>query len=220
MCKDWSASCIGTYLNWFDFMFIQERQHDWLLQPIGFGPRSGVEQVWKQATHEANKLYLDKEKAFKEIFRVLKPGGHFSISDVVLVGDLPESVVKDAEMYAGCVAVVLFFLDGRGPSGIYNVGTGVSRSFHDVARAVIAPIRSRRPAKSAISSSVSTVIMVQSMSAISSFLRRPTTGETIRSTAAPPNAARAALILQDDANFGASAVTLDTATSKQWLHLN
>jgi len=52
-------------------------------------------------------LVPDKEKAFKEIFRVLKPGAHFCISDVVLVGDLPEELVKDAEMYAGCVAGAL-----------------------------------------------------------------------------------------------------------------
>jgi SAM-dependent methyltransferase len=49
-------------------------------------------------------LVPDKEKVFKEIFRVLKPGGHFSISDVVLVGDLPDALRSDAEMYAGCVA--------------------------------------------------------------------------------------------------------------------
>lgn len=49
-------------------------------------------------------LVPDKDKVFKENFRVLKPGGHFSISDVVLIGSLPESLQKDAEMYAGCVA--------------------------------------------------------------------------------------------------------------------
>lgn len=49
-------------------------------------------------------LVPDKDAVFKEIFRVLKPGGHFSISDVVLVGELPEGLRKDAEMYAGCVA--------------------------------------------------------------------------------------------------------------------
>ena len=49
-------------------------------------------------------LVPNKDKVFKEIFRVLKPGGHFSISDVVLVGNLPETLRKDAEMYAGCVA--------------------------------------------------------------------------------------------------------------------
>ncbi|HJV20821.1 MAG TPA: arsenite methyltransferase [Sediminibacterium sp.] len=49
-------------------------------------------------------LVPNKDGVFKEIFRVLKPGGHFSISDVVLVGQLPEALRKDAEMYAGCVS--------------------------------------------------------------------------------------------------------------------
>lgn len=49
-------------------------------------------------------LVPNKEAVFKEIFRVLKPGGHFSISDIVLSGELPAALVKDAEMYAGCVA--------------------------------------------------------------------------------------------------------------------
>lgn len=49
-------------------------------------------------------LVPDKNSVFKDIFRVLRPGGHFSISDVVLVGDLPDALRKDAEMYAGCVA--------------------------------------------------------------------------------------------------------------------
>jgi len=49
-------------------------------------------------------LVPDKDAVFKDIYRVLKPGGHFSISDVVLVGNLPDALRKDAEMYAGCVA--------------------------------------------------------------------------------------------------------------------
>lgn len=49
-------------------------------------------------------LVPDKDAVFQEIFRTLKPGGHFSISDIVLVGDLPEALQKDAEMYAGCVS--------------------------------------------------------------------------------------------------------------------
>lgn len=49
-------------------------------------------------------LVPNKKQAFSETFRVLKKGGHFSVSDIVLVGDLPESLQKSAEMYAGCVA--------------------------------------------------------------------------------------------------------------------
>lgn len=49
-------------------------------------------------------LVPDKNKAFAEIFRVLKPNGHFCVSDVVIKGDLPEKLRQDAEMYAGCVS--------------------------------------------------------------------------------------------------------------------
>jgi len=49
-------------------------------------------------------LVPNKQAVIKDIFRVLKPGGHFSISDIVLVGELPDALRKDAEMYAGCVA--------------------------------------------------------------------------------------------------------------------
>lgn len=49
-------------------------------------------------------LVPNKNGVIKEIFRVLKPGGHFSISDVVLVGNLPEALKHDAEMYAGCIS--------------------------------------------------------------------------------------------------------------------
>lgn len=49
-------------------------------------------------------LVPDKPKAFSEVHRILKVGGHFSISDIVLTGDLPEKIKDAAEMYAGCVA--------------------------------------------------------------------------------------------------------------------
>ncbi|MEO5783278.1 MAG: arsenite methyltransferase [Ginsengibacter sp.] len=49
-------------------------------------------------------LVPNKDEVFKEIFRVLKPGGHFSISDIVLIGNLPDTLRKAAEMYAGCVS--------------------------------------------------------------------------------------------------------------------
>lgn len=49
-------------------------------------------------------LVPNKHKVFSEIYRVLKPGGHFSISDIVLQGELPEKWKQVAELYAGCVA--------------------------------------------------------------------------------------------------------------------
>jgi SAM-dependent methyltransferase len=49
-------------------------------------------------------LVPNKPAVFKEIYRVLKVGGHFSISDIVLVGELPKQLQEAAEMYAGCVA--------------------------------------------------------------------------------------------------------------------
>jgi SAM-dependent methyltransferase len=49
-------------------------------------------------------LVPNKDAVIKEIFRVLKPGGHFSISDIVLEGELPAEIKEAAEMYAGCVS--------------------------------------------------------------------------------------------------------------------
>lgn len=49
-------------------------------------------------------LVPNKDGVIKEIFRVLKPGGHFSISDIVLEGALPSTIQQAAEMYAGCVS--------------------------------------------------------------------------------------------------------------------
>jgi ubiquinone/menaquinone biosynthesis C-methylase UbiE len=49
-------------------------------------------------------LVPNKDGVFKEIYRVLKLGGHFSISDIVLEGELPKEIRQAAEMYAGCVA--------------------------------------------------------------------------------------------------------------------
>ncbi len=49
-------------------------------------------------------LVPNKDGVIKEIYRVLKPGGHFSISDIVLEGELPRQIKEAAEMYAGCVS--------------------------------------------------------------------------------------------------------------------
>lgn len=69
-------------------------------------------------------LVPNKPKVFSEIHRVLKPGGHFSISDIVLEGDLPDALKSDAEMYAGCVAGAIQkndYLDHIRESGFENV---------------------------------------------------------------------------------------------------
>lgn len=49
-------------------------------------------------------LVPDKQKAFSEIHRILKPGAHFCVSDIVIKGELHPELKKSAEMYAGCVA--------------------------------------------------------------------------------------------------------------------
>jgi len=52
-------------------------------------------------------LAEDKQNVFNEAFRVLKAGGRLMVSDMVLTADLPEKVLKSAEMYAGCISGAL-----------------------------------------------------------------------------------------------------------------
>lgn len=52
-------------------------------------------------------LVPDKKKVFSEIYRILKSGGHFSISDIVLLGYLPDSIRDAATVYAGCISGAL-----------------------------------------------------------------------------------------------------------------
>ncbi len=69
-------------------------------------------------------LVPNKEGVFKEIFRVLKPGGHFSISDIVLQGELPANLRSAAEMYAGCVSGAIQkqeYLDLVNANGFVNI---------------------------------------------------------------------------------------------------
>jgi len=49
-------------------------------------------------------LVPSKQKAFAEIYRILKGNGHFCVSDIVIKGELPANLKKSAEMYAGCVS--------------------------------------------------------------------------------------------------------------------
>lgn len=52
-------------------------------------------------------LSADKDQVLREAFRVLKPGGRFAVSDVVVEGELPDAVRADMEAYVGCVAGAL-----------------------------------------------------------------------------------------------------------------
>jgi arsenite methyltransferase len=69
-------------------------------------------------------LVPDKVKAFSEIYRVLKPGGHLSVSDVVIKGELPQQIKEAAEMYVGCVSGALEideYLQTMKDSGLKNI---------------------------------------------------------------------------------------------------
>ncbi|UTA66437.1 arsenite methyltransferase [Emticicia sp. 21SJ11W-3] len=69
-------------------------------------------------------LVPNKAAVFAEIKRILKPGGHFSISDIVLTGHLPEKLKEAAEMYAGCVAGAIQkdeYLQMIADSGFQNI---------------------------------------------------------------------------------------------------
>jgi ubiquinone/menaquinone biosynthesis C-methylase UbiE len=69
-------------------------------------------------------LVPNKPAVFSQMHRVLKPGGHFSISDIVLIGELPEDIKKAAEMYYGCVTGAIQkedYLNGLKNAGFENI---------------------------------------------------------------------------------------------------
>lgn len=78
-------------------------------------------------------LVPNKDNVFREIFRVLKPGGHFSISDVVLTGNLPVGLRNAAEMYAGCVAGAIqreTYLELISTNGFTNITIQKEKAIH------------------------------------------------------------------------------------------
>jgi SAM-dependent methyltransferase len=78
-------------------------------------------------------LVPNKHGVFQEIFRVLKPGGHFSISDIVLVGTLPSKIQEAAEMYAGCVSGAIqkaTYLELIDVTGFKNVTIQKEKNIH------------------------------------------------------------------------------------------
>jgi arsenite methyltransferase len=52
-------------------------------------------------------LSVDKDSVLREAFRVLKPGGRFAVSDIVVLGDVPADIRRNIELWAGCVAGAL-----------------------------------------------------------------------------------------------------------------
>jgi arsenite methyltransferase len=81
-----------------DFKNVEFRQGDIENMPLGGNVADVV------VSNCVLNLVPNKRQAFTETFRILKKGGHFSVSDIVLVGELPAGLHKSAEMYAGCVS--------------------------------------------------------------------------------------------------------------------
>jgi ubiquinone/menaquinone biosynthesis C-methylase UbiE len=78
-------------------------------------------------------LVPNKQGVFQEIYRVLKLGGHFSISDIVLVGSLPLKIQEAAEMYAGCVSGAIqkeTYLELIDVSGFKNLTIQKEKNIH------------------------------------------------------------------------------------------
>lgn len=78
-------------------------------------------------------LVPNKDNVIKEIFRVLKPGGHFSISDIVLEGALPANLQQAAEMYAGCVSGAIqkqVYLELIQQNGFENITIQKEKAIH------------------------------------------------------------------------------------------
>jgi len=78
-------------------------------------------------------LVPDKVKAFNEVYRILKPGGHLSVSDVVIEGILPTSIKEEAELYAGCVSGAIQineYLKIMADSGLKNINIQKKKSIN------------------------------------------------------------------------------------------
>ena len=74
----------------------------------------------------------DKDRVLKEAFRVLKPGGRFAVSDVVVRGEVPAEIRRSVELWVGCVAGALSekdYLAKLSDAGFENAGIEVTRVY-------------------------------------------------------------------------------------------
>jgi arsenite methyltransferase len=77
-------------------------------------------------------LSTDKRKVIGEAFRVLKPGGRFAVSDVVIRGEVPSDVRRSMELWVGCVAGALTeqqYSDGLREAGFEEIGIEPTRIY-------------------------------------------------------------------------------------------
>ena len=84
-------------------------------------------------------LAPDKDRVFSEAYRVLKPGGRMTISDIVTDGELPESIRDDPDAWAECIAGALeegAYLEKLKRAGFRNVKVLSKRSFMEIVYSV------------------------------------------------------------------------------------
>jgi len=94
-------------------------------------------------------LSADKRRVLREAFRVLKPGGRFAVSDVVVRGEIPAAVRRSMELRVGCVAGALEEEEYKGllaAAGFVDVGIEPTRIYEEVGGRIMgAFVRARRP---------------------------------------------------------------------------
>src|SRR2546426_5973461 len=94
-------------------------------------------------------LSADKRTVLAEAFRVLKPGGRFAVSDVVVRGELPSAVRRSMEAWVGCVAGALEEEEFKvllAERGFEQISIEPTRIYHiDDAKAFGAFVRARKP---------------------------------------------------------------------------